>query len=240
MRKVDCFNKLISITLVNPLDASGKPARSKRKRSFQSFRNFQRATPKGRIVWSLLFSRCLSCFRALPLACARLLPHLWNLLLACGLFDSRDCTRAMWVADAWSGTLQFDRCLWSLFRVLFCVTQESPFLGTGIIPLDRTFQVILYGCGCGMSASFWRNQHNKHHATPQKLSHDPDLDTLPFVAFNRAILNRLKSPFFRNVWIPLQAYIFTPVITFLVSIYWQSYLHPRHSLRTRNYSEVFL
>ena len=108
---------------------------------------------------------------------------------------------------------------------------------TGVIALDLPIQVILYGCGCGMSASFWRNQHNKHHATPQKLGYDPDLDTLPFVAFNRAVLQRLKSPFFRNVWIPLQAYIFTPIITSLVSIYWQFYLHPRHSLRTGTYYE---
>ena len=35
-----------------------------------------------------------------------------------------------------------------------------------------------------MSGAWWRNQHNKHHATPQKLKHDVDLDTLPLVAFN--------------------------------------------------------
>ena len=45
-------------------------------------------------------------------------------------------------------------------------------------------QVVLYGTGCGMSAAFWRNQHNKHHATPQKVDHDVDLDTLPLVLFN--------------------------------------------------------
>ena len=36
---------------------------------------------------------------------------------------------------------------------------------------------MIYGVGCGMSAAWWRNQHNKHHATPQKLKHDVDLDT---------------------------------------------------------------
>lgn len=42
----------------------------------------------------------------------------------------------------------------------------------------------MYGLGCGMSGAWWRNQHNKHHATPQKMKHDVDLDTLPLVAFH--------------------------------------------------------
>lgn len=55
---------------------------------------------------------------------------------------------------------------------------------TGNIKLDRAIQVVCYGLGCGMSGAWWRNQHNKHHATPQKLKHDVDLDTLPLVAFH--------------------------------------------------------
>lgn len=46
---------------------------------------------------------------------------------------------------------------------------------TGNIKLDRHMQMIIYGLGCGMSGCYWRNQHNKHHATPQKLGADPDL-----------------------------------------------------------------
>jgi len=55
---------------------------------------------------------------------------------------------------------------------------------TGNISIDRAIQVAVYGLGCGMSGAWWRNQHNKHHATPQKLKHDVDLDTLPLVAFH--------------------------------------------------------
>ena len=44
--------------------------------------------------------------------------------------------------------------------------------------------MLTYGLGCGMSACYWRNQHNKHHTTPQKLGADPDLATLPLVAFH--------------------------------------------------------
>jgi fatty acid desaturase len=40
---------------------------------------------------------------------------------------------------------------------------------TGKIAIDRTLQIIIYGVGCGMSGSWWRNQHNKHHAMPQRV-----------------------------------------------------------------------
>ena len=53
--------------------------------------------------------------------------------------------------------------------------------------MDRTLQIVLYGVGCGMSGSWWRNQHNKHHAMPQKIGHDVDLNTLPLVAFTEKV-----------------------------------------------------
>jgi fatty acid desaturase len=40
---------------------------------------------------------------------------------------------------------------------------------TGKIAIDRTLQIVIYGVGCGMSGSWWRNQHNKHHAMPQRV-----------------------------------------------------------------------
>merc|ERR1711871_1367201 len=72
---------------------------------------------------------------------------------------------------------------------------------TGHIPTDKMIQSF----GCGMSASFWRNQHNKHHATPQKLKHDVDLDTMPMVAFNKRVIKGKPS-----WWISMQAYLFAP------------------------------
>lgn len=60
---------------------------------------------------------------------------------------------------------------------------------TGNIKIDRALQIVLYGVGCGMSGSWWRNQHNKHHAMPQKIGHDVDLNTLPLVAFTEKVSN---------------------------------------------------
>ncbi|KAJ1629966.1 delta-5 desaturase [Pavlovales sp. CCMP2436] len=108
---------------------------------------------------------------------------------------------------------------------------------TGNIAIDRAIQVAVYGLGCGMSGAWWRNQHNKHHATPQKLKHDVDLDTLPLVAFHAKVAARVKSPAMK-AWLSLQAKLFAPVTTLLVTLGWQLYLHPRHMLRTKHYDEL--
>lgn len=108
---------------------------------------------------------------------------------------------------------------------------------TGVIPVDIALQVFFYGFGCGMSAAFWRNQHNKHHATPQKLRHDVDLDTLPLVAFNSRVAH-IRPKMVNRAWIRLQPYLFAPLTTLVVALGWQFFLHPRHSFRTGRFSEL--
>lgn len=106
---------------------------------------------------------------------------------------------------------------------------------TGIITIDRTIQELFYGVGCGMSAAWWRNQHNKHHATPQKLEHDVDLNTLPLMAFNKAVLKNDKP---NNFWIKYQAFLFFPITSAFVGLGWTLFLHPRHIMRTKRYFEM--
>jgi fatty acid desaturase len=107
---------------------------------------------------------------------------------------------------------------------------------TGKWKVDHMLQVIIYGVGCGMSAGWWRVQHNKHHATPQKLAHDADLDTLPLVSFNAAVSAKVKNPVIK-AWLRMQAYLFIPVTCALVCLGWQFFLHPRYMLRTKKYEE---
>lgn len=109
---------------------------------------------------------------------------------------------------------------------------------TGIPWLDIKIQEVLYGFGDGMSAAWWRSQHNKHHATPQKHRHDVDLETLPLVAFNKMIARRGKRNVNIRRWISLQMYLFGPVTCSLVALYWQLFLHVRHAFRTRRYTEL--
>eukprot|EP00730_Choanoeca_flexa_P014736 TRINITY_DN6550_c0_g1_i2.p1 TRINITY_DN6550_c0_g1~~TRINITY_DN6550_c0_g1_i2.p1 ORF type:complete len:418 (+),score=106.99 TRINITY_DN6550_c0_g1_i2:69-1322(+) len=108
---------------------------------------------------------------------------------------------------------------------------------TGNIKIDKGLQIGLYGIGCGMSAGWWRSQHNRHHATPQKLQHDVDLETLPLLAFHSSIAGRAKSPILK-AWLKMQAYLFIPFSCLLVALGWQLYLHPRYMLRTKKYWEL--
>jgi fatty acid desaturase len=107
---------------------------------------------------------------------------------------------------------------------------------TGNIAIDKMFQVWIYGVGCGMSGSWWRNQHNKHHSMPQKLGHDVDLNTLPLVAFTNKVVKRSGFP--QKLWLKMQAFLFPVITCLLVALGWQFFLHPRHILRTKNYMEL--
>ncbi|KNC53610.1 delta-5 desaturase [Thecamonas trahens ATCC 50062] len=106
--------------------------------------------------------------------------------------------------------------------------------GTGYMWLDRRIQEFVYGVGDGMSAGWWRSQHNRHHAMPQHLEHDVDLKTLPLVAFHAEIAKK-GNPF----WLRFQAYLFLPVVTLLVTLGWQFFLHPRYMIRKGKWAELF-
>jgi len=108
---------------------------------------------------------------------------------------------------------------------------------TGIISLDKSLQVVLYGLGCGMSGSWWRAQHNKHHSMPQKLGHDVDLNTLPLVAFTNKVVKKMGKV--GRWWIKNQALLFPLITTLLVALGWQFFLHPRHVVRVKNVPEMF-
>jgi fatty acid desaturase len=107
---------------------------------------------------------------------------------------------------------------------------------TGHIPTDRMLQIVLYGVGCGMSAGWWRSQHNKHHSMPQKIGHDVDLATLPLVAFTTKVAKKIGNPL--KKWISMQAFLFPVITTSLVATGWQLYLHPRYIMRTKNVAEA--
>mmetsp|Transcript_21481 Transcript_21481/g.52455 ORF Transcript_21481/g.52455 Transcript_21481/m.52455 type:complete len:421 (+) Transcript_21481:137-1399(+) len=109
---------------------------------------------------------------------------------------------------------------------------------TGVPLLDKKLQVFFYGLGNSMSASYWNNQHNKHHATPQKLQHDVDLRTLPLVAFDAEVPRTERASGATRAWLRLQHVLFAPVSTFLVVLGWAFYLHPRHALRRGAYDEL--
>jgi len=48
-----------------------------------------------------------------------------------------------------------------------------------------------------MSGSWWKSQHNRHHAMPNNIKHDVDMKTLPLIAFNTKVArNPEKNSYF--------------------------------------------
>jgi len=104
---------------------------------------------------------------------------------------------------------------------------------TGNRQIDRAIQTFAMGFGGGVSSSVWNSMHQKHHATPQKIKYDIDLDTTPFVAFfNRAFEEntngKVATRFMNRIWMRIQAWTFLPIVNgILVHLFWTYYLHPK-------------
>lgn len=104
---------------------------------------------------------------------------------------------------------------------------------TGNKRIDRAIQTFTMGFGGGVSSSVWNSMHQRHHAAPQKIKHDIDLDTTPLVAFfNRAFESNTNGPktarFMSRWWMRLQAWTFLPVVNgIFVHLFWMYYLHPK-------------
>lgn len=75
----------------------------------------------------------------------------------------------------------------------------------------------------GISHSWWDEKHSQHHATPNHIDKDPDIQ-LPFVAFSREQLAR--RPRLMRPLIRFQAIIFPTVFPLqVVLMYWTSFGH---------------
>jgi fatty acid desaturase 2 (delta-6 desaturase) len=138
------------------------------------------------------------------------------------------------------------RCGW--------VQHEAGHLSlTGIKSMDRGIQMVTMGFGGGVSSTLWNSMHNKHHAAPQRINHDIDLDTTPFVAFFKTAFenNTRMQQLYKNkvterlvrLWMRFQAWLFIPITNgILVHLFWTYYLHPqrafRHAMSKKSVSAV--
>ena len=139
---------------------------------------------------------------------------------------------------------------------------------TGNIKTDKLVQNVFIGFGLLADGSMWNSMHNKHHSATQKIGHDLDLDTAPFVLFypsnnldvKKQILERLDmnkgdsdtltvsdkqkgSSLIDKVaklWLKNQVYTFLPITSgILIVFFWILYLHPRKIIRDRNIAQAF-
>ena len=108
---------------------------------------------------------------------------------------------------------------------------------TGNKRVDRAIQTFTMGFGGGVSSSVWNSMHQRHHATPQKIKHDIDLDTTPFVAFFPTAFEentngKSAARFMNRWWMRIQAWTFLPLVNgILVHLFWTYYLHPKKVFR---------
>ena len=109
---------------------------------------------------------------------------------------------------------------------------------TGSIWWDKRIQAFTAGFGLASSGDMWNLMHSKHHATPQKVRHDMDLDTTPAVAFFNTAVEENRPRKFSKLWLRVQAWTFVPVTSGLVLLAWMYLLHPRHIARRKNYEEA--
>ena len=59
--------------------------------------------------------------------------------------------------------------------------------------------------------------HNRHHATPQKVGYDMDLNTTPFVAFYKGALEDVKQKDkYVYLWLKYQMYTFLPITSGII------------------------
>ena len=106
---------------------------------------------------------------------------------------------------------------------------------TGYIKIDKKIQQFFMGFMLFGDGSLWNNMHNKHHATPQKIGHDIDLDTAPLVAFHNSAMENKKQNASTKLWLKYQAYTFLPITSgLLVMPFWTLYLHPKKVIRDKN------
>lgn len=115
---------------------------------------------------------------------------------------------------------------------------------TGNIKIDKVIQNIFIGFGLLIDGSMWNNMHNKHHATPQKIEHDMDLDTAPLVTFYDTALDKLKNGRIKKIskmWLRFQMITFLPITTGMIVLpFWALYLHPRKIIRDKNISQALI
>ncbi|KNC49681.1 delta 6-fatty acetylenase [Thecamonas trahens ATCC 50062] len=74
---------------------------------------------------------------------------------------------------------------------------------------------ILGAVGSGYTYIWWSRKHNTHHAVPNIVDGDPDIDTMPILAWSERNIQRV-GPLgaFARFWVRNQAWFFMPLLAF--------------------------
>ncbi|MCI1018194.1 acyl-CoA desaturase [Microbacterium sp. C5A9] len=136
--------------------------------------------------------------------------YYWTKLIAAPLAVATCLLVFVWIGDTW----------WQLFTaaVLAIVFTQIAFLGHDaahrqIFVSGRWndwISIILGDLLVGMSYGWWQHKHTRHHANPNRLGSDPDID-LPVIAVTAETAARRRTPAIR--WMQAhQGLLFFPIL----------------------------
>ncbi|WP_164232751.1 fatty acid desaturase family protein [Microbacterium hydrocarbonoxydans] len=138
--------------------------------------------------------------------------YYWTKLIAAPLAVAVCLVAFIWIGDTW----------WQLFTaaVLAVVFTQIAFLGHDaahrqIFVSGRWndwISIVLGDLLVGMSYGWWQHKHTRHHANPNKLGSDPDIE-LPVIAVTAETASKHRGPVF--TWLRShQGLLFFPILLF--------------------------
>ncbi|MBM7831952.1 fatty acid desaturase [Agromyces cerinus] len=135
--------------------------------------------------------------------------YYWTKLIAVPVTIGAAVVVFVWIGDTW----------WQMFvaaAFAFLFTQTA-FLGHDAAHRQifrsgkwNDWTSLVLGGFVGMSYGWWQHKHTRHHANPNQIGADPDID-LPVVAFTPEQAGRDRAAFFRWV-IAHQGVFFFPIL----------------------------
>jgi acyl-lipid Delta6-acetylenase / acyl-lipid (9-3)-desaturase len=86
-------------------------------------------------------------------------------------------------------------------------------------PLNNAAALALGNLAQGFSVAWWKGKHNQHHAAPNELAGvgstaalDPDIDTLPLLAWSPAVVEALPPGAPERALLRVQHFLFLPIL----------------------------
>ncbi|MCD5344852.1 acyl-CoA desaturase [Agromyces sp. H3Y2-19a] len=135
--------------------------------------------------------------------------YYWTKLIAVPMAVAAAIAVFIWIGDSW----------WQMFTaaVFAFLFTQTAFLGHDAAHRQifrsgkwNDWTSLVLGGIVGMSYGWWQHKHTRHHANPNQLGADPDIE-LPVVAFTPEQAARERAAFFRWV-IAHQGVFFFPIL----------------------------
>ncbi|XP_021949416.2 acyl-lipid (8-3)-desaturase-like [Folsomia candida] len=109
---------------------------------------------------------------------------------------------------------------------------------TGNHRVDRFLESVFIGIFLGLSGGWWSRGHNKHHAMPQRLHYDVDLNTMPFLAYNAKVVKNPDQG--KSFLIQNQTWLFLSMDCFFGYWAWRIYICPRNAIKRGDYLDLVM